>query len=950
MASVKSLGVHRPIGLRYAIAEGILPDDPPRSSYTWESSIDTNNESGSTCEDELLVTESCVIWSRGGLFRKAFKFDVEKEPVTQALLTYFPASQESEAGLPSGQTADASSSKSGRGPLSRALVVFLKTQAQIYFLSGTSHVVHMPFEVESACAAPCGVVIQRRSRMDNVPPVSLRLPKVPPNSFISSQVSPFSPRSSQAGAFSIEGLGKPKVLPLRQSLTLENMWQPPLETHDNHWPRLVCLTDPLLEIGLVVVQPEKATSSKNTRGHPKPAFLDPAEELIHLEGIVLPGTLKSKTDELIVAVTVNRSTNMYSVWRVSYLRNEDIFTSRQKSKSKVSRRRSSMAPALAGGATSPPPRPGHRDSFGATLPGKRSKRAETKEKALDNALNSLDPEKSGDATRRQSRRVSSLLARADLSASQDRSAFDQPAAASHGPRRTESHGSQRSRVSAGYGASFSGMFNHNLNSLTEAPVDNLLEELRAGGDFEGFHSMGLDDHDFDGLARELLFTKVHSINMDNSNVRYSFSSKPAKSESKVFVLVGPPCSADEEGKIQLLVGIQDPLDKRLQLITLYAERRQNADSGGADARRKPYASDPSMIQLSFGQLRRAQSVVDSCKISDGDQSILILSEDKTGKRELSLQAPWSHLTSLELPLLHFDDLDSLGYAGRHTGNKEIRGRRSVGVGISGTHIASLRHSRPGGLLDFEGRDGLLHRIKIQLQPSLPLVRKALDACRSVLHPSYAEKLLAGWWHMVQWRMGQKPTSVNLEWSSFVTLLFASFLALGSSDSSPLQPDKATPTRRRDANWQAMQTYDAANGSAYAGWAAKRGWQWVLEAGNIGNLGGPDSFIQQQIHLAKQYISSPEGVQAFGPQGYMPTASCRDDDTRKIAASSIVIALHLLLEEQKLDIMCPEDVSPGQTDFRTVIWQLVRWLGWSKFETVYEAGMQADLDAKHDSGK
>ncbi len=33
--------------------------------------------------------------------------------------------------------------------LSRALVVFLKTQAHIYFLSGTSHVVHMPFEVES---------------------------------------------------------------------------------------------------------------------------------------------------------------------------------------------------------------------------------------------------------------------------------------------------------------------------------------------------------------------------------------------------------------------------------------------------------------------------------------------------------------------------------------------------------------------------------------------------------------------------------------------------------------------------------------------------------------------------------------------------------------------------------------------------------------------------------
>ena len=45
---------------------------------------------------------------------------------------------------------------------SKALVVFLKTQAHVYFLSGTSHVLHLPFEVEYASAAPDGLIIQRK--------------------------------------------------------------------------------------------------------------------------------------------------------------------------------------------------------------------------------------------------------------------------------------------------------------------------------------------------------------------------------------------------------------------------------------------------------------------------------------------------------------------------------------------------------------------------------------------------------------------------------------------------------------------------------------------------------------------------------------------------------------------------------------------------------------------
>lgn len=156
MASVTSLGLHQPTALEYAIAEQLLPPNPSRSDYEWE--IDVDHDGG--VEDELLITKDAVIWSRGCIFRKCFGFKLEKEPITQAILTYFPNGEN----LSKSRDAQAPgvAQPEGEQPLARALVVFLKTQAHIYLLDGTSHVVHMPFEVESACAAPRGVIIQRR--------------------------------------------------------------------------------------------------------------------------------------------------------------------------------------------------------------------------------------------------------------------------------------------------------------------------------------------------------------------------------------------------------------------------------------------------------------------------------------------------------------------------------------------------------------------------------------------------------------------------------------------------------------------------------------------------------------------------------------------------------------------------------------------------------------------
>ncbi|KAK4167020.1 hypothetical protein QBC43DRAFT_12229 [Cladorrhinum sp. PSN259] len=959
MASVTSLGVHQPTSLRHAIQEGILPQDPLPSTYTWEISL--GREGDYECEDELLTTENCVLWSRGGILRKTFKFDLEKESVTQALFACFPASAD---GQRDPDTLKPIIKKPVDKPaLSRALVVFLKTQAHIYFLSGASHVVHMPFEVESACAAPCGVIIQRKPRANNTAPVSLRLPKVPPNSFISSQPPPSSAHTQRGPEFSTETLGNPKVLPLRLSLTLENLFQPTIETSDSHWPRLVCLTDPLLEIGLVVTNQERPKTRRWQRNLSSSQFLGLAEEILHVESIKVPHIPELETGGLNIAVTVNRESNMYTVWRLSYLEHEDPFVGKKKKKSKPSRRRSSMPAGLASENATPLP-PTMTESFGAPLPGKKSRksvRIEETAKALDNALNSLDPDKPSDATRRQSRRVSSLLARADLSASQDRSTFtEQPIHPSIGSRRADSQGTQRNRMSSGYGGPSvgGGTFNINLNIGHEVPVDSLLEELRAGGDFEGFHTMGLDDHDFEGLTQEMLLIKIHTFSMDNTNVRYSLSGKPARTQSKVFIIAGPPTAANDQGHSLLLVGIQDPVDKRLQLLPLRIEKHKDRTPTKNSAKS---SLDLNGITIVPEEPWKVQSVVDSCKMSDGHETIMILSEDNSGGRSLTLQSPWGRVATVTLPLLFFDNLHSLDYAGSHKVNKEARGTRSIGVGITGSQIESICHSNSRGVVDVRDKEGRFHRIGIKLQPSSLQARRILDVCRSVLHCSHADKMLAGWWHVMQWLQdshlqGLEYPITDKEWSAVVILILSSFLALRHNSETSLRSiDADLPDSSPVGNWETMQFYERPNSTACAPWLRNKGWQWLVDSAVVEPPSGlsqenflSKSFLSVHVKLARKWMSSPSGVAAFDFNGYLPTALNRGSSGREMAASSLIMALHLLVEEQKLNILCPEDESPGQSDLRAVLCQLARWLGWREYEAIYALGMQAELDTTYDS--
>ncbi|EMT68286.1 Negative regulator of mitosis [Fusarium odoratissimum] len=913
MATVKSLGLHQPSGLQHAINEQLLPPNPPSTSYTWD--ISTEDRFDGDLEDEILSTEHCVIWCRGGIFQKTFRFELEKEPVIQALLAYFPASKDDKS------TQEEEAQSDQRPALSKALVVFLKTQAHIYFLSGTSHIVHMPFEVETAFAGPVGVIIQRKQKAESVAPISLKFPRVPPNSFVSSQLTAFN--SSQLTAFSVEGLGKPKALPLRLSSTLDNLWEAPLEQPESRWPRLVSLTDPLLELGLVVTNQE-AQNGKSLRqtAAKKLAFLDSAEEVLHVEEIKIPGALTQDLSQpLIIAVTINRETSEYTVWRLTYLQHEDRFLARQKdAKSKTARRRSSMPPAFAS-TPGTPVQPNLRESFGAPLPGKRPRKSERLEKPMIDLVSSLeqqDKEGSGVA-RRSSRRVSSMLARADLSASHERAILpDQPLLSSHvGARRHESQGSH-ARLSANYAH----QIHPSLSSLLAAPFYEGLDE--------GFHNMGLDDHEFDGLQHEILFTKLHSVPMNNSNVRYS--DQPARTQTKVFILVAPPFAIDGHDQSQLLIGIQDATERRLQLLTLELGIQRGTNMGAKPGKKN--IPDGTTVVATVVDRRHAQNVVDSCKLMDGDHSaILILSESMDGRHELSTQAPWSVLTKISLSLLFVDNTRSLQYRGRVV-DRDVTQRKSEVIDFSNGSIVGVRHPRQGGIVDVVDAEGRLHELRIQLEPRSPHVRRVLDVCRSILPHALGEHIFAGWLHCMQWIGGHDETSTDIEWSAMTILLLSLFLSLGRTDTKPFPKTRQLPRRRRhpsgsfgsikeSEDWGSLEKAETSNSLGCPTWMMNGGWQWALDedGDDSGDENLSTTFISKHISMAK--------------------------DRRKVAVD-VFMGLHLLLEEEKLDIMTPEFISPGRADLRVIMCQIARWLKWPSFIAIYEAGIQEDVDQRHDS--
>jgi len=846
------MGIHTPSALPYCIAEGILPDPPSPSSYQWALSQ-------SVPDEELLVTGYTVIWSQGGIIRRVFKFDVEKEPVIQALLTWFPTDEATKStgkdqrqanrephkakkrqstwnsksrtyaaqlgsfprtrqsltrmtsmiGLEDDDDDDSSNNNNDEDQVGdtakrRALVVCLKNQAHVFYLSGTSYVIHLPFEVQYALAAPNGLLLQRKF----------------PKSGVSNNAKDF--------------------------------------------PRLFSLTDPLVEVGLVVTQ----------EGGP----LDSSEEIIFISNTSSDDANKNvtessatKSSDILFAVTQNVKKSLITVWHATYIPQESITDSVERrvpsATGSSNRRRSSYGPGLATGATTPLAPNVSMISAGESM------------------YNEFNEKTSN-------RRVSSLVARADLSGTLDRAAFNDLASAS--------------------------------SSFLQPPVDDMLMDLNGGG--HSFDQMG--NAMGEGLRNEILMTKIESF-----PTKLKVGHLQPGVIPRVFTMFVPLSSTDSlnEGRRVILVIVNRADSSVLQL--LFQLPRVYPSGTRAYSRRKG-SRIATLVDV------RRHSARDALKLNDGIISRLLL---LTPEGNLNLTAPWCPSINAPLP-------QNLARGNLHQLGQKQTQKRDFKRTLSATprYLRRLEFPEDGGRVTIVDENEIHYRLSIETMAREHTVRQALEVVKYVLPAERGgEAISSAWMQIMQKKIGMKvyglPSDAHCpdEWKAFLIIILS--LGVGVLPASKIHKRRSGLSRissGTSASWEELLHEDEEYGPQ-AEYLRSSAWEWlgeieeerdksnsVPENGfmHINVPSTKNNSITSAMTSAREFLSSPEG-RAIAQ--HLPHES-PTSEIRRTSFAMLLVGLHLLREEWKLDV----SLEGAVRRMTGLLVQMSLWLGWRGWTNRY----------------
>ncbi|KAJ9611601.1 Anaphase-promoting complex subunit 1 [Cladophialophora chaetospira] len=931
MSSIQSLGLHEPSGLPYLVAESVLPADPQPSLYKWSVSQVPDETNSSLVEEEILRTDRSVVWSRNGAIKRALNLDVEGESILHTFVTQFGDELDDKKHQHGEQTTS----------LERGLVVVLKTQAHIFLLSGDSYVLPLSFEVESAFSFPCGFLLQRRlgdSELSNhIPTLRHDL------STINETLTSIGADSSRPSLVLPESHSTPRLL----KPTADGM------------PRTFSFTEVMSELGLVVWSPHRKGESLDACN-----ALPRAEKLMFISGVPVSGSVGLTNRPVCVALTFNETTSNFTLWHVAQGPVADLHKQKVKkdgnSKSRASLRKSSN---VYGRDT------GHlRESLlgsrqGYVEAGPFSSLEDRKSFPANDLASQLGPE-FGDfgPQTRSARRVSSMLARTDLGSAVDRNTFTDLAMGHAGRqslnragKRGESIGSFNDRQSFGFRRRSSFPTNASNFSTSTSFLDVSAHELLEDMD-PLRQSTRLEEDTFatseSNLPRTIGFFKVKSFTRSQASA--------SSLEVKVFLLNGPYASGQDSGQTkEVYLCLMDTSTQEMTLIRVLVKSHVSSTTP------KQKAPKPT-FELKVAEVRRLPGIKDACVVVDGPiERLVVLTQSRSQMKSLQLEAPWSPSFQIELPksyALHNPFLGSLGISPRK--DKDTGSRRTIpgkDVQIEGLLDAGV----PAQLFLVDQNDRR-HSMGIHLTPRDALVRRTLQVCGLVLGPKQEETLLVAFWDVSTWLHSRDPPLTS-EWTAMVVVLFSLAVPFISK-----QEHKSTPTRRKKAallrsssssaidltNYDLMQ--NEAHGITLDSGTRASAWDW-LSQGPLSNAKlspktrhartsstasfhdhldeKKDSYLIGCVALAREYTQSPLGEAALGPEGYLPTSINKDREQRCNTIPSILLGLHLLYEESKLNVASAPNIKGSKHSLVLVLAQLGRWLGWKDWtsdgNTYYE---------------
>lgn len=563
-------------------------------------------------------------------------------------------------------------------------------------------------------------------------------------------------------------------------------------------------------------------------------------------------------------------------------------------------------------------------------------------------------------------------------------------------RRGESFGGYSSRgsfdPSAGLirrgsvpGNSFHLTVDNGNNNPNQNLADDSSEEFHDDDETDNLES--LSHHAaIGGLRKEVVLTRLGLFPLQRSDVEKSSNNNKKIIKTPVFTMLPPQSSLiGEVGGASLYMCIGNNDERQLLVLKIETKRRAGSRSSLNPTSKGPRSvrAESRVVVTNVTETRRCKGIIDICRLTDGNiPRMLVLSETEDGHGEITLQSPWGTLIKVELPLkLVINDPFHLGPAISPSRRREGGFKRVLSEGPQ--QLVGLQHEVSGGQVDILDADSNRHRIHIQLKPHDFQVAKILQVCQYVLPglDNGGDGILVDWWEVFGWLHGKSDDVVDHEWTAVWVLLFAmavSFIPDEQAHSAVKQRKKKTGLLRSSSgamtdldNWDSMLDQEGGSRNALPSWLKGPSWDWTMDVENrspttdlkkgssvrstrspitakpsMPTMNRHNTFIIRCASWARVFLKTPAGNAAFGQSGYLPTAASKNPEIQRTALATILVGLHLLEEEAKLDIATPDISCRGSRRMTPMLAQIGAWLGWENWSWrrgEYYSVQDADID-------
>lgn len=312
---------------------------------------------------------------------------------------------------------------------------------------------------------------------------------------------------------------------------------------------------------------------------------------------------------------------------------------------------------------------------------------------------------------------------------------------------------------------------------------------------------------------------------------------------------------------------------------------------------------------------RQQCVADIMPINGADAVWIAYCLNRTKRSkptEVFIGPAWCPglASEYDLRIVDLTTLDDQDLLNHHSGKSFTV---TNAMGMLAQEIFGLEHNGPTGTFDILVANGKRLRMQVDLTPHNSLVRRILEVCTFVLPPPIGGWFLRDWQQLCR----EAAPTPNVELDAVLQALLRFALCLGEPSEKQLVPNNrprqkpSVSSRMSLAAPATMATNDTISSllrkSTHLGQKPEEldslpRFNWILAN-------------------ARKYAASQKGAEyrQFLRQGIHPA---------RLGLARLLIALHLLLQERKLNILTP---IAGARDLVAVVCQLGRWMAWSRWD-------------------